>query len=155
MRNKSLRNLLFLLLITLSLYLLDNTRLNKYIGYKKVKEYMSEDINIFGLTKGFLGDKIFNFYNLDASVSNHIIKIEKHQNGSLVYQDSPLLYSVYVGSVIKIDKNNDIYTVVISTNNKNILITCLKSISVRLYQKIEADTLIGYINGEYYYYEEI
>ena len=40
---KNGRNLMGLLLIVLALYLLDNSRLKKYIGYEKVKEYIIEN----------------------------------------------------------------------------------------------------------------
>ncbi len=154
MKRNNLRNLFSLLLVVLSLYLLDNTKLNKYVGYEKVKEYIKTDINIFGIAKGFFGDKIYSFYNLTTNVSTTIIKKEKYGDGYLVYQNDNYLYSTYVGSVIKIVKEGDYYSIVISKENEKILYKKIVDINVSLYQKIEADTLIGTFI-EFYYYEEI
>ena len=85
MKRKNGRNLFSLLLVVLALYLLDNTRLNKYIGYNKVKEYMKEDINVFGAAKGFFGNSLLNFYNLESKVSSTVIGEEKYKNGYIVY----------------------------------------------------------------------
>ena len=154
MKRNNLRNLFSLLLVVLALYLLDNTRLNKYIGYEKVKEEIKKDINIFGLAKGFFGDELLNFYNTTPVVSTSVISEEKYGDGYIVYQSDERLYSTFLGTVINIENNNDLYTVVISKIDGNILVSNLKMINVKLYQKIEADTLIGIIDG-YYYYEEI
>ena len=154
MKRNNLRNLFSLLLVVLALYLLDNTRLNKYIGYEKVKEEIKKDINIFGLAKGFFGDKFLNFYNTTPMVSTSVISEEEYGNGFIVFQSDEWLYSTYLGTVINIENNDGLYTIVISKIDGNILISNLKMINVKLYQKIEADTLIGIIDG-YYYYEEI
>ena len=154
LKRNNLRNLFCLLLGVLSLYLLDNTKLNKYIGYDKVKEYIKKDIDVFALGKGFFGDKILNLYNADISVSNSVIKEEKIGNLTVVYQSDNYLYSTYIGSVIKIDKNKDSYSIIISKTGGKILISNLKEVYVSLYQKIEADTLLALIDG-YYFYEEI
>ena len=154
MKRNNLRNLFSLLLVVLSLYLLDNTKLNKYIGYEKVKEYIKSDINVFGIAKGFFGDKLFSFYNLSSQVSSTVIKEVKYNDGYLVYQSDNYLYSTFVGSVIKISKEDDLYSVVISKGNGKILLSNIVRLEVVLYQKIEADTLIGMIDG-FYYYEEI
>ena len=76
MKRNNFRNLFSLLLVVLALYLLDNTKLNKYIGYEKVKEYINEDIDVFGVAKGFFGEKLRLFYNTEHSVSSTIIKEE-------------------------------------------------------------------------------
>ena len=143
-----------LLLIVLSLYLLDNTRLKKYIGYEKVKEYIKTDINIFGLAKGFFGDNLFRLYNQSANVSSTITSKEKYQNGYIVFQTDNNLYSTFIGSVINIEKHDNYYTVTISRSDGNIILSNILHLNVKLYQKIEADTLIGIIDG-YYYYEYI
>ena len=59
------RNLMMLLLVVLALYLLDNSRLKKYIGYEKVKEYISKDMDVFGTAKGLFGDNITSLYILE------------------------------------------------------------------------------------------
>ena len=153
MKRKNARNLFLLLLIVLALYLLDNTRLNKYIGYNKVKEYIKEDINIFGLSKRFFGEKLLNFYNQETHVASSVISEERYLDGYIVYQSDNLLYSNTIGTVVKIEKHNDIYSVTISKVTGNIYLSNIKVLYVNLYQKIEADTLIGIIDG-YYYYEE-
>ena len=154
MKRNNLRNLFALLLIVLALYLLDNTRLKKYIGYNKAQEEIKKDINIFALAKGFFGNELLTFYNVTPHVSSNVIREEKYGNGYIVYQSNDMLYSMFLGSVIKIENNNGIYTIVISKEDGNILLSNLKMINVKLYQKIEADTLIGIIDG-YYYYEKI
>ena len=154
MKRNNLRNLFSLLLVVLALYLLDNTRLNKYIGYNKVQEEIKKDINVFALAKGFFGDKLLNFYNTTSSVSTSIISEEKFGNGYVVYQSDERLFATFLGTVINIKNNDGLYTVVISKLDGNIMVSNLKNINVKLYQKIEADTLIGIIDG-YYYYEEI
>lgn len=151
---KNGRNLVSLLLVVLALYLLDNTKLNKYIGYSKVKEYIQEDMDIFGAANDLFGKKILLFYELDSFVSTPIISKEKYGNGYVVYQYDECLYSQYVGSVIRVDFNSGNYSILISNINGNILISNIKKLFVKLYQKIEAGTLIGLID-EYYYYEEI
>ena len=154
MKKNNLRNLFALLLTVLALYLLDNTRLNKYIGYEKVQESIKKDINIFGLAKGFFGDGLLSFYNGTSSVSSNVIKEEKYGNGYLVYQTDEMLYSSVLGTVVSIENKNGLYTVVISKVDGNILFSNLKMVNVKLYQKIEMDTLIGIVDG-YYYYEKI
>ena len=154
MKRNNLRNLFSLLLVVLALYLLDNTRLNKYIGYQKVKEEISKDINIFGLAESFFGNEMFTFYNTTPKVSSSVSYEEKYGNGYIVYQTDERLYSTFLGTVIKIENSGGMYSVLISKLDGNLLISNLKMINVRLYQKIEADTLIGIING-YYYYEKI
>jgi hypothetical protein len=154
MKRNNFKNLFSLLLVVLALYLLDNTKLNKYIGYEKVKEYIKEDIDVFGVAKGFFGEKLKLFYNTEQSVSSTVIKEEKYGKGYRVYLSDDLLYSSYIGTVIKISREDNYYSIVISKSNGKILISNLIDVKVSLYEKIEADTLLGIING-FYYYEEI
>ena len=154
MKRNNLKNLFSLLLVVLALYLLDNTRLNKYIGYEKVKEEIKKDINIFGLAESFFGDELFSFYNTTPKVSSNVVREEKYGNGYIVYQSGERLYSTFLGTVMKIENSSGMYSVLISKLDGNLLISNLKMINVRLYQKIEADTLIGIIDG-YYYYEKM
>ena len=84
-KRHNIRNLFCLLLVVLALYLMDNTKLSKYIGFKKVQENIKSDINIFGLAEGFFGNKIYTLYNTDLTTNNHIIKEFKSGNGSYVY----------------------------------------------------------------------
>ncbi len=154
MKRNNFRNLFSLLLVVLALYLLDNTKLNKYIGYEKVKEYINEDIDVFGVAKGFFGEKLRLFYNTEQSVSSTIIKEEKYGDGYKVYLSDDFLYSSYIGTVIKISKEDNYYSIIISKSNGKILISNLIDVKVSLYEKIEADTLLGVIDG-FYYYEEI
>ena len=58
---KNGRNLFVLLLVVFALYLLDNSRIKKYIGYEKVKEYISKDMDVFSTAKGLFGEKILFF----------------------------------------------------------------------------------------------
>ena len=154
MKRNNFRNLFSLLLVVLALYLLDNTKLNKYIGYEKVKEYIKEDIDVFGVAKGFFGERLKLFYNTEQSVSSTVIKEEKYGKGYRVYLSDDLLYSSYIGTVIKISREDNYYSIVISKSNGNILISNLIDVKVSLYEQIEADTLLGIIDG-FYYYEEI
>lgn len=154
MKRNNFRNLFSLLLVVLALYLLDNTKLNKYIGYEKVKEYIKEDIDVFGVAKGFFGERLKLFYNTEQSVSSLVIKEEEYGKGYRVYLSDNLLYSSYIGTVIKICRDDNYYSIVISKSNGNILISNLIDVKVSLYEKIEADTLLGIIDG-FYYYEEI
>ena len=154
MKRNNFRNLFSLLLVVLALYLLDNTKLNKYIGYEKVKEYIKEDIDVFGVAKGFFGERLKLFYNTEQSVSSTVIKEEKYGYGYRVYLSDDFLYSSFIGSVIKVSKEGNYYSIVISKSNGKILISNLIDVKVSLYEKIEADTLIGVIDG-FYYYEEI
>ena len=154
MKRNNFRNLFSLLLVVLALYLLDNTKLNKYIGYEKVKEYIKEDIDVFGVAKGFFGERLKLFYNTEQSVSSLVIKEEKYGKGYRVYLSDDLLYSSYIGTVIKISREDKYYSIVISKSNGKILISNLIDVKVSLYEKIEADTLLGIIDG-FYYYEEI
>jgi hypothetical protein len=154
MKRNNFRNLFSLLLVVLALYLLDNTKLNKYIGYEKVKEYIKEDIDVFGVAKGFFGERLKLFYNTEQSVSSTVIKEEKYGKGYRVYLSDDLLYSSYIGTVIKICRDDNYYSIVISKSNGKILISNLIDVKVSLYEKIEADTLLGIIDG-FYYYEEI
>ena len=154
MKRNNFRNLFSLLLVVLALYLLDNTKLNKYIGYEKVKEYIKEDIDVFGVAKGFFGERLKLFYNTEQSVSSTVIKEEKYGKGHRVYLSDDLLYSSYIGTVIKISREDKYYSIVISKSNGKILISNLIDVKVSLYEKIEADTLLGIIDG-FYYYEEI
>lgn len=154
MKRNNFRNLFSLLLVVLALYLLDNTKLHKYIGYEKVKEYIKEDIDVFGVAKGFFGERLKLFYNTEQSVSSTVIKEEKCGKGYRVYLSDDLLYSSYIGTVIKISREDNYYSIVISKSNGKILISNLIDVKVSLYEKIEADTLLGIIDG-FYYYEEI
>jgi hypothetical protein len=154
MKRNNFKNLFSLLLVVLALYLLDNTKLNKYIGYEKVKEYIKEDIDVFGVAKGFFGERLKLFYNTEQSVSSTVIKEEKYGKGYRVYLSDDLLYSSYIGTVIKISREDNYYSIVISKSNGKILISNLIDVKVSLYEKIEADTLLGIIDG-FYYYEEI
>ena len=153
LKRHNLRNLFILLMITLALFLLDDTKLKRYIGYEKVKEYIKEDINVFGVAKGFFGNKIFDFYVLDSPVNSTVIKENKYGKGYLVYQEDDTLYSSFVGSVVNVEKVDDLYNVTISKTSGNITIFYLTEVSVNIYQKIELNTVIGKIDG-YYYYEE-
>ena len=151
---KNGRNLMGLLLIVLALYLLDNSRLKKYIGYEKVKEYISKDMDVFGLAKGLFGDDIISFYKVDSEVSSTITSTKKHGNGMIVFQLEDYLYSPVFGSVVNIKYQDNYYSITISTLKGNILISNIISLNLSLYQKIDVGTFIGMVDG-FYYYEEI
>ena len=151
---KNGRNLFVLLLVVFALYLLDNSRIKKYIGYEKVKEYISKDMDVFSAAKGLFGEKILFFYNLDSPTNTTIIKQEPYGNGYLVFQLENQLYSTFIGTVVKINFNNEKYSIVISGLKGNVLIANISELNVGLYHKIEVGTLIGIIDG-CYYYEEI
>ena len=145
---------MYLLVVLVFLVFIDSFKINGIIGYKKVKEYLSYDINIFSLAKGFFGKKILNFYNSESTVNSTIYNIEKYGEGFIIYQYDECLYSLYIGCVSKVEKNGEYYSVVIDTSNKRILINNLISLEVSLYDKIEVETIIGIVDG-WYYYEEI
>ena len=151
---KNGRNLFVLLVAVFALYLLDNSRIKKYIGYEKVKEYISKDMDVFGTAKGLFGESILSFYNLDSPTNTTIIKQEPYGNGYMVFQLENQLYSTFIGTVVKIDFNSEKYSIVISGLKGNVLIANISELNVGLYHKIEAGTLIGIIDG-CYYYEEI
>lgn len=153
-KRHNLRNLFCLLLVVLALYLLDNTKLKKYIGYEKVQESIKKEINVFGFAEGFFGNNIFNFYNTELLTNNTIIKEEKIGNGYFIYIEENKLYSTFLATVIDIKKHDEYYSVVLSKPSGNILLSYLKGINVRLYQKVEVNTVLGEVMG-FYYYEEI
>ena len=92
LKRNNISNLFILLLVTLALFLLDDTKLKRYIGYEKVKTYIKEDINIFGVAKGFFGNELFNLYILDAPVLNIEKEVFQYEDGYIVYQDDNRLY---------------------------------------------------------------
>ena len=153
MKRNNLKNLFCLLLVVLGLYLLDDTRLSKVLWYQKVKEYIEKDINVFGLSKGLFGDKLFNFYQLDSPVFNEVVREEKYKDGYMVYLDDDRLYSTYVGTVLSISKNGDFYNVTIGKSEGVITIYNLVYLDLNVYDKVEVGTLIGWVNGSYYYEE--
>lgn len=146
------------MLCVLCLFLLDKTKLNKYIGYKKVKEIIVYDYNFYPIVKKVFGDKIFSLYNGEVSVNNDVIKEERLNDYYLVYQSNYELYSTFIGSVNRIEKNGNYYDVYINLGNSSIVICNLEDTNLRLYQKVEANTVIGYLPfdevGYYYYYKK-
>ena len=158
MKRNNLMNLCLLLLIVFSLFLLDKTKLNKYIGYKKVKQFLIVDYNFYPLANKVFGSVIHGFYQDDISVNNNIISEHFVDGYNLVYQSEELLYSTYVGSVFDINKRNDFYDVYINLGSGQLAIYNLKYTDLDLYQKIEANMIIGYLpyskEGYYYYYQK-
>ena len=114
LKRNNLMNLCLLLLVVFSLFLLDYTKLNQFIGYKRVKELVLYDYNFNNLSVKLFGKNIFNFYDFEVNVSNNIIKEIEYEDYSLVYQTEEKLYSTYIGSVYKIDKNKDGYDLYIN-----------------------------------------
>ena len=136
----------------------ENTKLKKYIGYQKVKSYILVDYNLYPLAEKVFGKGIFHFYDLEVKVNNDVIYEEKIGTLTKVYQTNEKLYATYLGSVTKIDKKEEYYDVSINLASGTIVIKGLVSVDVFLYQKIEANTIIGTLNscevGYYYYYEK-
>ena len=145
------KSLLILLLITFSLFIFDNFKIGKYIGYKRVKDYMQSEINVYKLAKCFYGDYLDVFYNYDLKTANLIIDSELYMDGTLYYTTSNLFYSSYVGTVIYKDETS----IKIATENNIINIAMLQKVNVNLYQKIEVDMVLAYLNKNdkgYYFY---
>ena len=145
--------LVFLLLLTL-----DISALKKYIGFSKVKYWIEEDYNFYKISKSFFGEELNFFYNGDAYVSGYIIDTI-YQNGyNYVYQSNDTLYLNYFGVLSKIKKIDDYYEVTIVGDDKKVTYGMLKEVMVNVYDKVDTDTLIGYIDYSevgylYYYYQ--
>lgn len=153
-KRHNIRNLFCLLLAVLALYLMDNTKLKKYIGFEKVQENIKKDINIFGLAEGLFGNKIYTLYNTELTTNNNIIKEFKIGNGCYIYIEENVLYSTFLATVINVEKNDSYYTVTLSKPNGNIKISRLIECDLNVYQKVEVNTILGIVDG-FYYYEEI
>jgi hypothetical protein len=111
-------------------------------------------MDVFGLAKGLFGDDIISFYKVDSEVLSNITSTKKHGNGMIVFQLEDYLYSPVFGSVINIKHEDRYYSITISTLRGNILISNIISLNLSLYQKIDVGTLIGTVEG-FYYYEEV
>jgi hypothetical protein len=157
-KRNNLLNLCILFLTLFTLFLFDKTKLNKYIGYQKVKEYILIDYNFNPLVSKVFGKGIYSFYNSEVMVNNTILKEYFINDYYIVYQSEEILYSTYVGSVANIVKRDMYYDVYINLGSEELVIYNLCSTNLKLYQKIEANTPIGYlpfdIEGYYYYYQK-
>lgn len=145
--------LVFLLLLTL-----DISALKKYISFSKVKYWIEEDYNFYKISKSFFGEELNFFYNGDAQVSGNIIDIICQNGYNYVYQSNDTLYLNDFGVVSKIKKIDDYYEVTIVGDDKKLTYGMLKEVMVNVYDKIDTDTLIGYIDYSevgylYYYYQ--
>jgi hypothetical protein len=142
-----------------SLFCLDYTKLNKYIGYKKIKSYVIKDVNYFSLVKNFIGDGVMYFYDNEVVVNNDILKEISVDGGYYIYQSSSILYSTMIGSVSEIKKGEEYYTVFVNTLDGRVMLFGLEEVYVSLYQKIEANTMIGSLyyskDGYYYFYKKV
>lgn len=158
LKRNNLLNLCLLFLILLTLFLFDKTKLNKYIGYKKVKEFVLVDYNIMPFAKKFFGDNFYDLYNEEINVSNSIIDEIKIDDYILVYVSEQVLYSTYIGSVSNIVKHNDLYDVYLNLSDEKIVFYNLIYTELKLYQKVETNTVLGYLpyskEGYYYYYQK-
>lgn len=151
-------NLCFLTLVLFALFLLDRTKLNKYIGYNKVKEIILVDYNFHPLAKKVFGSEIYLLYNDEVNVNNNVLNEFLIDDYYLVYQSEKELFSTFVGSVFNINKREDCYDVYINLGSENLIIYNLEFTDLKLYQKIEANMVLGYLpfseDGYYYYYKK-
>lgn len=151
-------NLCFLTLVLFALFLLDRTKLNKYIGYNKVKEIILVDYNFHPLAKKVFGSEIYLLYNDEVNVNNNVLNEFLIDDYYLVYQSEKELFSTFVGSVFNINKREDCYDLYINLGSENLIIYNLEFTDLKLYQKIEANMVLGYLpfseDGYYYYYKK-
>lgn len=142
-----------------TLFCLDYTKLNKYVGYKKIRSYVVKDVNYFSMAKNFFGNSLMYFYDSEVSVSNNVLKEVSVDGGYYIYQSSPVLYSTVIGVVSDIKKGDEYYTIYINTLDGVLMLFGFDEIFVSMYQKIEADTVIGSLyyskDGYYYFYKKI
>ena len=101
----------------------------------------------------FFGVDIYKFYNTEKVANSNVLKEEKIGNFYKVTLDSNNLYSPFIATVVNIKKDNNYYVVTFSLPTKNLTIYNILKLNVNLYQKIDVNTLIGEVDG-YYYYEE-
>ena len=149
----TLKKSLCLLVVLTALIVVDSFKINGLIGYKKVKEYIKEDVNIFSLAEGFFGKMMYVFYNTESKVNSYVYNIEKKDKGYIVYQHDEYLYSPVIGTVSKVEKEGDYYSVTIDTIDRKIIYKYLLSLEVNIYDKVEVDTILAIVDG-WYYYEE-
>ena len=152
-------NLIVLLFTLFLLYCFDFTIIGRYIGYRNVKKIVLKETNILPLAKMFFGDVLFTFYDSEIVVSNDIIReIDLDGNKKKVYLIDNELYSSIIGYVCTVNINENKYIIKINSMDKIIVYSYLTHSNLVLYQKIEANTLIGELSidsiGYYYIYEE-
>lgn len=106
----------------------------------------------------FFGDLLFSFYDSEIIVSNDVIEEVSVGDKKKIYLSSNQLYSNVIGYVFDINFNENKYDIKINSVDKMIIYSELSSSNLVLYQKIEANTLIGELStdskGYYYIYEE-
>ena len=122
-------------------------------GYNKLKNYVVSEMSIFPLGESFFGADIYTFYNTEKVANSNVLKEEKIGDFYKVTLDSNNLYSPFIATVVNIKKDNNYYVVTFSLPTKNLTIYNILKLNVSLYQKIDVNTLIGEVDG-YYYYEE-
>ena len=119
----------------------------KIINLDKIKDIMSKNINIIQITKVVngkldiidLGDNV-----IDVSLNDY--KTELIENNSYLYkQKNKNIYSTLLGNVIKINKlSNNLYEVQILDENNNIITySMLEEVTVKMYQIVKVNDLIG------------
>ena len=152
--NNSFKKIMFLFTVFTFLIFVDSFKITDIIGYKKTKDYIKTDINIFALAKGFFGDNIYSFYNTESSVNQPVYNIVESGNGQIIYTHENTIYSNYIGTVSKVYSYRNYYNLVIDIPGKKIHIKYLRKLNLSIYDKVEIDTIIGECDG-WYYYEEI
>ena len=160
MKNNIVDNFLYKLLF-LTLILAFGVFLERIsiINLEKIKTILSENINITKVVEQVngelniidLGDDIVKVDNDDKliEVLNENYYIYKQKNNKVLSQS--------IGSVIKIEHKNELYSVTILDKNDNILIySDLRNINVKMYQILKINDVIGECsslnNNNYNYY---
>lgn len=124
--------------------------INANINFVNVVQTINKDFNIINVEEEII----------DVSVNDY--KLEEIDNKYKYNLNYNKVYSNCLGSVIKINKNNELYEVYILDENNNIFIfQDLKEIKVKMYEIVKKNEVIGVANENdnnefpYYYYLKI
>ncbi len=126
------------------------------LSLKNLQTYMSTSINTVKVISTLSGkNDVFNLGDDEMAVMNHITKTENIANGKkIILDDFNGVENRYLGSVVKITKNNNLYDVYIQAGDgKTYCYSSLLSIDVNMYEIVKAGSIIGQANyqNDYYY----
>lgn len=141
--DKFLYKLLFLTAVLLLIVFLDK---KSVININNIKKEINKNINITNVVKEVNGK--FNFIDLDDDVvnvsTNESRSIKINENEYLYEMKKSIVLNQSLGSVIKINKINNYYSIEILDENNNLLIyKNLSEINVKMYQIIKSNEIIG------------
>ena len=154
--DKFLYKLMFLTFILLFLVILNNYSI---IRLENIETIISQNINFTQVIKSVNGT--FNIVDLGDNtiqVNKNDYVIEQYNNIYLYKQKENEVINQTLGNVIKIQKYNNLYKVIILDENNNyITYFDLKNINVKMYQIVKVNDVIGECNNlnstnDYYYY---